>query len=206
MLFFLWLKSPKKALMGGILVLMVPIAIMFMPDKWSTRMETIETYQQDESAQGRINAWYMAFNLANDRPLGGGFEIYNRIAFGLYAPVPTDVHAAHSIYFQALGEHGWIGFGIYMLLAYLTWRKAAWIVKTTENWDELKWAASLARMIQVSMVGFAVGGAFLSLLYYDVPYYLMAAVVATGSLVEAALKEKAALARGVSGGALIHAA
>jgi len=28
------------------------------------------------------------------------------------------------------------------------------------------------------MVGFAVGGAFLSLLYYDVPYYLMAAVVA----------------------------
>ena len=206
MLFFLWLKSPKKALMGGILVLMVPIAIMFMPDKWSTRMETIETYQQDESAQGRINAWYMAFNLANDRPLGGGFEIYNRIAFGLYAPVPTDVHAAHSIYFQALGEHGWIGFGIYMLLAYLTWRKAAWIVKTTENWDELKWAASLARMIQVSMVGFAVGGAFLSLLYYDVPYYLMAAVVATGSLVEAALKEKAALTRGVSGGALIHAA
>lgn len=195
MLAFLWLKSPKKMLTGGIMIVMIPIAIMFMPEKWSTRMETIETYQQDASAMGRINAWYMAYNLANDRPLGGGFEIYNRTAFGLYAPVPDDVHAAHSIYFQVLGEHGWIGFGIYMLLAFLTWRKAAWIVKTTEKWDEYKWAASLARMIQVSMVGFAVGGAFLSLLYYDVPYYLLAVVVSTGSLVEAALKEKAAATR-----------
>jgi putative inorganic carbon (hco3(-)) transporter len=45
-------------------------------------------------------------------------------------------------------------------------------------------------MIQVSMVGFAVGGTFLSLLYFDVPYYLMAAMVATRLVVEKELKEK----------------
>ncbi|MCE3607653.1 putative O-glycosylation ligase, exosortase A system-associated [Massilia sp. P8910] len=195
MLFFLWLKSPKKVLLGGLMLLIVPIAITFMPDKWSSRMETINTYKQDSSAMGRINAWYMAYHMALDRPLGGGFEIYNRTAFELYAPVPDDVHAAHSIYFQALGEHGFVGLGIYLLLAFLTWRKAAWIVRVTAKREDLKWAGDLARMIQVSLIGFGVGGAFLSLLYYDVPYYLMAAVVSTGYIVEKVLEAEAAAAR-----------
>jgi putative inorganic carbon (HCO3(-)) transporter len=54
-------------------------------------------------------------------------------------------------------------------------------------------------MIQVSMVGFAVGGAFLSLLYYDVPYYLIAIVVSTAALVEKALACKAVAARPAMG-------
>jgi hypothetical protein len=33
-------------------------------------------------------------------------------------------------------------------------------------------------MVQVSLVGFAVGGAFLSLAYFDLPYNLMALTVA----------------------------
>jgi hypothetical protein len=37
-----------------------------------------------------------------------------------------------------------------------------------------------------------VGGAFLSLLYFDVPYYLMAAMAITRVLMEKELKEKAA--------------
>lgn len=195
MAFFLWLKSPKKMLVGGVVVCLLPLAIMFMPERWYSRMETIETYQQDASAMGRINGWTMAFNLANDRPMvGGGFEIYNNVVFAIYAPVPEQVIAAHSIYFQALGEHGWFGLGLYLLLAFLTWRKASWIVKVTKNWEEYEWAGTLARMVQVSMVGFGVGGAFLSLLYYDVPYYLIAAVVSTGCVVENALKEKQAQA------------
>ena len=190
MLFFLWLKSPKKAVVGIVMLCMIPIAVAFMPDKWGARMETINTYEEDASAMGRVNAWWMAWNLAKDRPLGGGFQIYNRIAFGMYAPVPDDVHAAHSIYFQALGEHGFFGLFLYFLLALLTWRKAAWIVKVTKTRPDLKWARDLSLMIQVSMVGFGVGGAFLSLLYYDVPYYLIAIVVTMGVLVEKALKER----------------
>ena len=42
------------------------------------------------------------------------------------------------------------------------------------------------RMTQVSLLGFMVGGAFLGLLHFDFPYYLMALVV----MVDAALKEK----------------
>jgi probable O-glycosylation ligase (exosortase A-associated) len=193
MVLFLWVKSPKKVVVGLLIVTLLPIGIMSMPDKWSQRMETINTYKEDDSAMGRINAWWMAYHMALDRPLGGGFEIYNRTAFGLYAPVPTDVHAAHSIYFQVLGEHGFVGLGLYLLLAFLTWRKGAWIVKQAAKRDDLKWAANIATMLQVSMVGFATGGAFLSLVYYDVPYYLTAIMVSLGCIVEKALKQPLAV-------------
>ncbi len=158
-------------------------------------MDTINTYEEDRSVSGRFNAWGMAYNLANDRPfLGGGFEVTTRELFDRYAANVEDIpRAAHSIYFQALGEHGYVGLGLYLLLGFLTWRSGAWIIRNTKNLKEYQWASSLASMIQVSMIGFAVGGAFLSLLYFDVPYYLMAAMIATRVVVEKALKEKAAL-------------
>lgn len=191
---FLWLKSNKKFMVGLLLVMAVPVLLVFMPDKWSERMDTINTYQQDSSAMGRINAWWMAFNLATDRPLvGGGFEIYDSQTFERYAPIPTDVHAAHSIYFQALGEHGFVGLGLYLLLGFLTWRCGSWIIRNTAKRDDLKWAKSLATMGQVSLIGFAIGGAFLSLLYFDVPYYLMAAMVVTRLIVEKELKATSSL-------------
>jgi probable O-glycosylation ligase (exosortase A-associated) len=197
MLLFLWLKSPKKLVPAIVMVLLIPVAVAFMPDKWSQRMDTIQTYKSDASAMGRINAWKMATNLALERPLvGGGYEIYNRVSFARWAPDPDDLHAAHSIYFQCLGEHGFVGLGLYLLLAFLTWRKGSWIIRQAARRPALKWAAHLATMIQVSMLGFATGGAFLSLLYYDVPYYLMAAMVVTGVIVEKALAEEAAAAKG----------
>jgi putative inorganic carbon (HCO3(-)) transporter len=197
MVVYLWWKSPKKAMMGTVVVLLLPAAIAFMPDKWTARMDTINTYQEDESAMGRINAWKMATNLALDRPLvGGGISIWTGSVFARYAPNPNDVHAAHSIYFQVLGEHGFVGLGLYLLLAFLTFRRCSWIIRTTAKRDDLKWAATLGTMIQVSLLGFAVGGAFLSLAYYDVPYYLMALVVCTGYLVENTLKAESAAKAG----------
>ncbi len=188
---FLWLKSRHKVRIGLLLLFAVPPAIAFMPDKWTERMDTIKTYEEDGSVQGRFNAWWMAYNLAKDRPIGGGFEVITPELFYRYAPNPEDLHAAHSIYFQVLGEHGFVGLGIYLLLGFLTWRTGSWIIRNTAQRPECRWASNLATMIQVSLIGFAVGGAFLSLLYFDVPYYLMGAMVATRVLVEKELKEKA---------------
>lgn len=188
---FMWLKSQQKARIGLVLLLVAPVLIAFMPEKWTARMDTINTYEQDQSVQGRFNAWWMAFNLAKAHPLtGGGFEVTTPELFMLYAPDPMDVHAAHSIYFQALGEHGFVGLGLYLLLGFLTWRTGSWIVRNTKAVAELKWAYHLANMIQVSLIGFATGGAFLSLLYFDVPYYLMIAMVVTRSIVEQELKSR----------------
>jgi len=133
---------------------------------------------------------WMAYNLAKDRPIGGGFEIITPELFSLYAPNPTDLHAAHSIYFQVLGEHGFVGLGLYLLLGLLTWRTGSWIIRNTAKQQEYRWASDLATMIQVSLIGFSVGGTFLSLLYFDVPYYLMTAMVVTRVLVEKELKGK----------------
>jgi probable O-glycosylation ligase (exosortase A-associated) len=188
---FLWLKSRHRLRIGLLLLIAIPPAIAFMPEKWTQRMDTINTYEEDESVQGRFNAWWMAYNLAKDRPiLGGGFEVITPELFQLYAPDPEDLHAAHSIYFQALGEHGFVGLGLYLLLGLATWRTGSWIVRNTVKRPEYRWAADLATMVQVSLIGFAVGGAFLSLLYFDLPYYLMVAMVVTRVLVEKELKEK----------------
>ncbi len=184
MLALMWFKSHKKMVGGVLITLCAPLALLFMPERWAERMDSIANYEADSSAMGRINAWHMAYNLAKDRLFGGGFEISEPYVFYLYAPDPNAVHAAHSIYFQALGEHGFIGLALYLLLGALTWRSAAWIARNGRDDPELLWACSLARMIQASLIGFAVGGAFLSLLYFDVPYYLMAAVVAMRALTE----------------------
>jgi probable O-glycosylation ligase (exosortase A-associated) len=189
MLGFLWLKTRGKIITGLALLMLVPVAIGFMPQKWEERMRSIENYQKDSSAMGRINAWMMAVNLANDRPLvGGGFEIYNASIFGRYAPDPLDVHAAHSIYFQMLGEHGYVGLILFLLLWFLVWRDASWIIKQTRKREGWRWASEMSSMIQVSLVGYAVGGLFLNLAYYDVPYYLAMAIVLTRVLVQKELK------------------
>ncbi|HEY0586065.1 MAG TPA: putative O-glycosylation ligase, exosortase A system-associated [Pseudoduganella sp.] len=193
MLGFLWLKSQHKARLGMLLLVLAPLALVFMPEQWHNRIDTINNYEQDTSAMGRINAWKMAINLAADHPLfGGGFQIYNRQIFQLYAPNPDDVHAAHSIYFQVLGEHGYVGLALYLLIYIVVWRNGSWVINHAGKMPELEWAARLVRMLQVSLVGFMVGGAFLSLAYFDVPYYIMVIMVATRLLVERTLKERAA--------------
>ena len=190
---FLWMKSRNKISLGILLILLAPAALTVMPDKWFDRMSTIAQYQEDGSALGRLNAWQMAFNVAKDRPLvGGGFEIYEPHIFARYAPVPEDLHAAHSIYFTALGEHGFIGLALLLMLGVATWRTASWVVRHSKGISELRWAADLGLMIQVSLVAYAVGGAFLSVLYFDVPYYLMVVLVLLKVHVQKTLAQKPA--------------
>jgi probable O-glycosylation ligase (exosortase A-associated) len=172
-----WLKSERKGLWAVLIFAISSAGLSLMPEAWWERMSTIKTYNSDESALGRINAWWMAWNLAKDRVFGGGFSIWNSIVFRRYAPVGDDPHAAHSIYFQVMGEHGFIGLFFFLGIGVATWM-AAWRMKRAGRRNpEHQWAADLGQMIQVSMIGFAVGGAFLSLAYYDLIYDLMVIAV-----------------------------
>ncbi len=80
---FLWLKSRSKVFTAILGVAATVMVFAIMPQQWFDRMSTIGNYQQDYSAMGRINAWHMAFNLAKDRPLGGGFDTFQRDMFYL---------------------------------------------------------------------------------------------------------------------------
>jgi len=186
----MWFKSSHKFPLAMLMLLAVPIVLFTLPEQWFERMQTIGEYQSDSSAMGRINAWYMAYNVAVDRPfLGGGFQIWDPAVFAQYAPVPWDVHAAHSIYFAVLGEHGFAGLAMFLMLGLLTWTTARWIIKKSRSRPDLGWAGNLAEMCQVSLIGFAVGGAFLSLSYYDLPYYIMAVLVLLRRHVEEVIAE-----------------
>jgi probable O-glycosylation ligase (exosortase A-associated) len=189
MLVVLWWRSPKKLSLTILFILLIPFLLLLMPESWYARMETINTYEQDASAMGRINAWTMAYNIALDRITGAGFATASPIIYFQYAPDPSTVLVAHSIYFQVLGEHGFIGLALYLLMWILTYAMAGRVVRLTSGIVELAWAASLASMVKVSFVGFAVGGAFLSLAYWDMPYYLLVVVVVLHAHVKTALAQ-----------------
>lgn len=203
---FLWLKSDRRGWLGIAIMVAVPTMLGFMPEEWFIRMNTIKTYEQDASSMGRINTWMMGFNLAKDHPIfGGGFQIYNAESFARWAPDPLDIHAAHSLYFAALGEHGFVGLFIFLTLYGLTWRTGSYVAKATKKIPELAWAASLGRMLQVSLIGYAVGGAFLSVLYFDVFYYLIAILVLLRRIVEEEVASLADRCAETSRTALKHA-
>jgi probable O-glycosylation ligase (exosortase A-associated) len=176
---FLWMKSRNKIVTGFYMVIAVAIMASVMPQQWYDRMNTIKTYQEDQSAQGRINAWHTAFNVAKNRITGGGFETFQPPTFRQYAPDPWDVHDVHSIYFEQIGEQGFIGFSLFMLLGLMAWIRGQQIVKRCKNEPDKKWASDLASMIQVSLIGYAAGGAFLGMSYWDLPYHLMIVLLLT---------------------------
>ena len=189
MLAFLWLKGRHKGWFLLIAVLVVPFALLYMPERWYQRMDTISTYQSDSSANMRLNAWGTMLNIAKDRPLvGAGFEVAQKSIYDQYSPdssYPPQV--AHSIYFEALGSHGFVGLGLYLALLGCYWRTAGEFVRKAKGQPLLAWAAQYGRMSQVSLIGFAVGGAFLSLLNFDVPYYFVGAMLAMRRIVDAQL-------------------
>jgi probable O-glycosylation ligase (exosortase A-associated) len=170
MLFFLWLKSRSKLRTGLLVLLVVPLVYLAMPEQWFGRMESIGEYKADSSAMGRVNAWHFATNVASDNIMGGGFLTFTPRMFRMYAPVPTDVHAPHSLYFQVLGEHGFVGLALFLTFLFLSWRTGKRVLRFCKDKPELKWAADLAAMCQVSLIGYCVGGAFLTLAYADLLY------------------------------------
>jgi probable O-glycosylation ligase (exosortase A-associated) len=174
---FYWGKSQSKVAAGLFMIVFGCVIFSFMPESWYKKMDTIGAYQQDGSAMGRINAWHYAYNAANDNLLGMGFDSWSAQTFALYAPNPADVHAAHSIYFSVLGDHGWIGLILYLIIYFLAWVKLASAVKATAKIEALKKYNFLAKMLQVSLIAYFVGGAFLSLSYFDLPWHIVSFVI-----------------------------
>lgn len=193
MMFILGLKGQRPVLSTVVLACLLVAGVNFMPEKWTSRMETISTYEQDNSAMSRLYTWRTLWTLALDRPItGAGFATDNVAVFSKYAPqgdspIEGQTPVAHSIYFQALGEHGFPGLFLYLSLGFATWRTAARLTRDTKDDAEFgPWVPMLMKSVQISLVGFAAGGAFLTLVHFDMPYYFVAFVV----LVDATVRER----------------
>lgn len=147
-------------------------------------------WPNDFSALGRVNAWNYSINVANDRPTGAGFSSWTRSTFARYAPIVEEVQAAHSIVFSILADHGWIGLFLFVTILALGWRNASWVIVRSRDDPSLRWARDLMRMVQVSLLAYLVGGAFLSLAYFDLPWHLIAVVLICMNLTEQHLAAK----------------
>jgi putative inorganic carbon (HCO3(-)) transporter len=172
-----WVRSSRKVVTGLAVSLLAVMLVSFMPASWDERMSTIKSYDEDGSAMARLESWKFAFRLANDKFFGGGFDVYTPANYAHYNPASLLPQAAHSIYFSVLAEHGYIGLLIFLLLWLLTFRMAGALRSKSKDRAETSWIFHLASMCQVSLVGFAVGGAFLSLAYFDFAYNIIVMLV-----------------------------
>ncbi len=174
-------KAVAVALVSGALIL----GLSVIPAKWYERINTIQSYEQDQSAMGRINAWHTAWNIAKDRPFtGGGFRTFIWQVFDVYAPDPSNVHDVHSIYFEVIGEHGFVAFGLFIALLLFALLSTWQLKKSVKGDADMQWATDYADMFRISLVAYAVGGIFLGRAYFDLFYHLVAMTVITITLVE----------------------
>lgn len=182
MAFFLGMKSNRKILTLAVAAAALAGMVTFLPERWTERMQSISTYQ-DHSSQSRLDTWRMIWNLALDNPLtGGGYRVTENVAtWERYAVTGyTRALAPHSIYFQVLAEHGFVGLFLFLAIGVATWRLASKVSRRARDGPEADWAPLLMGMIQASLVGYAVSGAFNALANYDLPYYLAAIVAMAG--------------------------
>jgi probable O-glycosylation ligase (exosortase A-associated) len=181
---FLWLRAPRKIVSGMAIAVCVAVALAFMPDSWWARMDTIENFEADASAMGRVQIWHASLLLALDRPLvGGGFySMYTQAVVNTVAPM-IEARAAHSIWMEVLGEHGFPTFFVWLLIILSGVVYSMRITRLAKGREDLRWAVDLARMAQVSMVAYVVAGSLLSLAYWDFFWALMLVLGATHTLV-----------------------
>ena len=169
LLVLIWKSSNRRFLPLALAFGVAFAAFQFMPAHWHDRMRTIETYEEDSSAQARLEMWAFGWRVAINNPfLGGGYEVFsNPIAYDKYDPELV-LSSPHSIIFQVLGEHGFVGLILYLMLWGSAWRTASSVRSKTKRNSAMTWAHDLAGMSQASMVGYFIGGLFLSKAYFDI--------------------------------------
>ena len=186
MLPILLLKGRQRLYTAAALIVVLAAALPLMPSYWFTRMASIAQFDTDLSMRGRTEAWTFAVRVALDNPvIGGGFRVFlDEDLFRRYVPDALTNRNFHSIYFEVLAENGIIGLILFLGLGVSTMMTTWRIDRMTRGRVELAWANSLARMIQVAVIGYAVGGLILNFGFFDFYYTLIALAVGTLRVVQ----------------------
>ena len=168
--------------------LLAVAAIPFLPQSFTARMETIQGYQADQSANTRLAVWGWTLDYVQSRPFGGGFEAYrqNRIhvqtvdatVSGEFQMVrerseADEGRAWHSAYFEMLGEQGWPGLVLFLLIHGIGLVRMEKIRRRYRGrTDEAAWVAPLATALQHFQIVYLVGGLFIAVAFQ--PFIWMA--------------------------------
>ncbi|MEL7198026.1 MAG: putative O-glycosylation ligase, exosortase A system-associated [Pseudomonadota bacterium] len=175
-------QMKNRVLYGALMAFALIVSVPFLPASFTERMGTIQNYESDQSASSRLAVWEWTIGYAMDNPLGGGFTAYRSNSIevdivredrGASSSVVTEktvidkARAYHSSYFEMLGEQGWPGLALFLLLHVLgLWhmRKLykGWKERTSER-D--KWVSPLAMALQQSHIIYLVGALFVGIAF-----------------------------------------
>jgi probable O-glycosylation ligase (exosortase A-associated) len=178
------------AAIGGLL------ALPLLPSSFAERMGTIRTYQADESAGTRIAVWRWTFEYVQEHPLGGGFEAYRGNSFSYFTNEQSESagtttisrsfvndrgRAYHSAYFEMLGEQGWIGLGLWLIIQGIGILRMEWLRRSYRGERAppgYQWVSPLATALQHAQIIYLVGGLFVGIAFQ--PFVLMLLSVQIG--------------------------
>src|SRR5262249_50532596 len=168
----------KKKIVGAVLMAGLAFLVFtFSPGAWMNRMSNFFHGNLDESAELRLNAWQFALTLATEYP-------FTRGGFNTFTPWPYDrinpglrFAGRHSIYFQLIGEQGYVGLGVFLLLVLSMWCGAGQLGRLARKQPNLAWMDDYASIIQAGIVAYLVGGTFLARAYFDLFYLFVASIV-----------------------------
>ena len=186
-----------RMLYAGLAMAVGLMSIPFLPQSFTERMATIENYEADQSASTRIAVWQWTIDYVKNNPFGGGFEVYriNKLTYELsevdvsqyeeWGIDPDDVDARliedearafHSSYFEMLGEQGYPGLVLWMLIHFGgLWRMEVLRRKYSKSEKQgEQWVAPLAIALQHGHIIFLVGALFLGIAYQPFVYMLVA--------------------------------
>ena len=205
----LWWRSHRKVSMT-LLIIVAAIGVWnYAPEEWFARMGTIETYQEDASAETRLYLWHLTWAMALKRPItGAGFHWSNNPAWvnhelaGSGLLPLTRPRAPHSNWFEMLGDHGFVGLAIFIAISITTALDASWLVRHTRGNPDLEWANNLGRMLQASLVGYCAGGSFGTLAMFDGFYAVVIIAAAARHIVAAEITARNAAALGKAAAAI----
>jgi probable O-glycosylation ligase (exosortase A-associated) len=190
----LLLRDAKRRLLyiGGALALGAA-AIPFLPSSFTNRMETIQGFKGDESAGTRLAVWGWTWNYALDHPMGGGFEAYrqNRIQVRTVSEVggadsslasvqslADEGRAYHSAYFEMLGEQGFPGLIVFLLIHGIGLVRMEVIRRRYRRVEgEDAWIAPLATALQNFQLIYLVGAVFVGIAYQPFVYLMIASQI-----------------------------
>lgn len=178
----------RRRLQGLVFIALLSALIMQVaPESWTTRMGTIEQAGDDASFMGRVTAWKRASAIAVEHPVFGGglhagqaFTLFEQYRYkpGLLGFIDTpDLSiplASHSIYFEVLGDLGFLGLFIFLILiynSYITRKEIKSLI--SKKGDELMWAGDLSDILAGSLMVYVAAGALLSAAYFELPYIIM---------------------------------
>ncbi|HWU94300.1 MAG TPA: putative O-glycosylation ligase, exosortase A system-associated [Sphingomonas sp.] len=169
-------------------------AVPFLPSSFTERMGTIKTYKADASASTRLAVWQWTMDYAKTHPMGGGFEAYrqNQIRYEKVAvegegdgqqkvdrSLEVDkARAYHSAYFEMLGEQGYPGLALWLLINLLgIFRMEVLRQRYKKPEPGQEWVAPLASALQTAHIVYMLGATFIAIAFQPFVYMLIGAQI-----------------------------